>query len=448
MSSLQQYLNLYTAQRDLINKGCAMEALNGRRDEIFGQLSRTGLPTARTERYKYTDVETAFAPDYGLNLRRRATEADPYRAYRCAVPGLATQLRYVVNDTVAPARAGADVQPDGVEVLSFAEAEQRHPGLLARYYHQAAAREADGIALLNALLVQDGLLIRIPAGIKAATPVQIVNMQAAAVPLMSNRRIIIVAEPGSEAAVLFCDHAHGSQPSLTTQVTEAYVGEGARLALYSIEETNEQSHRFAHLSVEQQARSRTELFTVTLHGGLSCNRTDVRLSSPDASVAAYGTAIADAHETVDNNLLVDHAAPACTSDLLYKYVLGGHAVGAFAGKVLVREGAEKSLSEQTNANLCASSEARAFSQPMLEIYADDVKCNHGSTVGKLDDQALLYMRQRGIEESEARLLLQHAFVNDVLRRVEIVPLRERLSHLVEMRFRGRLSSCHGCDLCK
>ena len=138
----------------------------------------------------------------------------------------------------------------------------------------------------------------------------------------------------------------------------------------------------------------------------------------------------------------------CTSDMLYKYVLDGHSVGAFAGLVLVEKGAQKSLSQQTNANICAAPTARAFSQPMLEIYADDVKCNHGSTIGKLDESALFYMRQRGIPEREARLILQQAFVGDVLRHIELERLRERLVHLVEMRFRGELSACAGCKMCR
>lgn len=133
--------------------------------------------------------------------------------------------------------------------------------------------------------------------------------------------------------------------------------------------------------------------------------------------------------------------------MLYKYVLNEHSVGAFAGKVYVAPGAQQTASQQTNANLCVSPTARAFSQPMLEIYADDVKCNHGSSIGKLDETALFYMRQRGIPEVEARLLLQHAFINDVLRHVEIPHLHDRLSQLVELRFRGELSKCKGCHGC-
>ena len=165
-------------------------------------------------------------------------------------------------------------------------------------------------------------------------------------------------------------------------------------------------------------------------------------------MVARGVVVADGQQRVDNSLVVDHVAPSCTSDMLYKYVLDGHSVGAFAGLVLVEKGAQKSLSQQTNANICAAPTARAFSQPMLEIYADDVKCNHGSTIGKLDESALFYMRQRGIAEREARLILQQAFVGDVLRHIELERLRERLAHLVEMRFRGELSACAGCKMCR
>ena len=138
----------------------------------------------------------------------------------------------------------------------------------------------------------------------------------------------------------------------------------------------------------------------------------------------------------------------CTSTELYKYVLDDQAVGAFAGKVLVEHDAQKTSSQETNQNLCASKTARMYTQPMLEIYADDVKCAHGSTVGQLNDQALFYMQQRGISIKEAKLLLEFAFINEVIDKMELIPLRDRLHYLVEQRFRGQLSKCAGCRLCK
>lgn len=207
------------------------------------------------------------------------------------------------------------------------------------------------------------------------------------------------------------------------------------------------THNRLKLEVEQHAESRFNLVDVTLKTGEAVCDLHVRLVGKGATTALAGAIIADGEQHVEKRVLIEHIAEGCTSDMLYKQVLSGKSFGLVHGKVLVQPGAQKSASEQTLANLCVSEESRALSQPMLEIYADDVKCNHGSTIGKLDEAALFYMRQRGIPEIEARLLLQHAFVNDVLERIPVQDLRERLSHLVEHRFRGELKACNGCSLC-
>lgn len=201
------------------------------------------------------------------------------------------------------------------------------------------------------------------------------------------------------------------------------------------------------LDVEQQAGSHLNLVSLVLKTGRCNVDLHVQLVGEGAITALAGAVIADGEQDVAQRILVEHVVGGCTSDMLYKQVLSGKSTGLVHGKVLVRPDAQKTASEQTLANLCVSAEARALSQPMLEIYADDVKCNHGSTIGKLDETALFYMRQRGIPEVEARLLLQHAFVNDVLQRIPSEELRNRLSHLVEHRFRGELKACHGCTLC-
>lgn len=446
MESERQYIDLFRAGRQLLEaNSCA--PLNACREKAADLLGKHGLPGPKDERYKYTDVQAAFAPDFGLNLKRVPFSSDPYKAFHCNVTGLSTYLVYVVNDMVCPLRGGMGLPP-GVKVLSFREAEREMPGFIGKFYNNAASRHYDGVTALNTLLAQDGLLVYLPEGADLGSPLQIVNVSSAAVDMMSNRRVLVVAGAGAKASLLFCDHADGGRRFLTTQVTEAYLGEGAAVDFYFIEETNTGNARFSNAYMELQRGSRAACNGITLHNGLTCNRVDVRLEGEGAQASMAGVAIADGSEHVDNNVLVEHGALSCTSDMLYKYVLDGQAVGAFAGKVLVREGAQKAASQQTNANLCVSPEARAYSQPMLEIYADDVKCNHGSTVGKLDENALFYMRQRGVEEKEARLLLQHAFVNDVLQRVGVERLRDRLSFLVEQRFRGELSRCKGCKMCK
>lgn len=444
MSSHQQYLDLFRTHRSLLEENsCA--AMNARRAAAAVRLEASGLPDTRVERYKYCDAFAAFAPDYGLNLSRAVSAADPGTRYRCQVPNLSTAVYFVENDVAIP--AAEHTAPEGVSVVPFRLATGENRQFIEEYYDKLASASGDGVTALNTLLAQDGWLVRIAPGARPKHPVQIVNVSSARAALMSNRRLLVVAGAGSEATLLLCDHAEGKTAYLTTQVTEVFVGDGAALHLYGIEETGAKNTRFSQLYVRQEGNSRVISNNITLTCGLTRNMSDVCLAEPYAEVVMNGAVIADAAQRVDNNILVDHSAEHCSSNLLYKSVLDGSAVGAFAGRVLVREGAQHTASEQTNAYLCASAEARAFSQPMLEIYADDVKCNHGSTIGKLDETALFYMRQRGIPEGEAQILLRHAFVNDVLRRIDNEHLRERLSRLVELRFRGGAAHCSDCGMC-
>ena len=298
------------------------------------------------------------------------------------------------------------------------------------------------------MLAQDGLFIYVPKHVKVDRTIQVINILRADVELMVNRRVLLVLEEGAELKLLFCDHAADNRQFLTTQVIEAYVGEGAQLELNCLEETHLKNTRVSNVYIDQQANSRVNHNVITLHNGITRNRLDLVFKGEGAECHCNGCVIADKDQHVDNNTLIDHRVPHCTSNELYKYVLDDNAVGAFAGRVLVRQEAQKTVSQETNQNLCATKTAHMFTQPMLEIYADDVKCAHGSTVGQLNSDALFYMQQRGISKREGKLLLQFAFVNEVIDKMELAPLRDRLHHLVEKRFRGELNKCEGCQLCK
>ena len=319
---------------------------------------------------------------------------------------------------------------------------------MADHYAQLAHADEDGITALNTMLAQDGLLVYVKRGVKVDRTIQVINILRSDVPLMVNRRVLIVMEEGAEAKLLFCDHAADDREFLATQVIEAYVGRNASLDLYCMEETHYKNTRVSNVYIEQQADSRVNHNVITLHNGTTRNRLDVLLKGEGAECWCNGCVIADKAQHIDNNTLIDHQVPHCTSHELYKYVLDDKSTGAFAGRVLVRHGAQKTVSEERNQNLCATKEARMYTQPMLEIYADDVKCSHGSTVGQLKDAALFYMRQRGISEKEAKLLLEFAFINEVIDQIKLEPLRDRLHYLVEKRFRGELTKCEGCKMCK
>ena len=451
MQSEQQYIELYEQARELICSH-APEAMNAVRDEAFEDFRRQGFPSKKVERYKYTDMQKLFAPDYGVNLNRLQIPVDPYETFRCDVPNLSTSLYFVINDSFFKDDKPKGHLPERVIIGSLRD----NPELVAKYYAKQAKTSDDAVTALNTLLAQDGLFVYVPKNIKVDRAIQVINILKATpqnaqrqVPdLMVNRRVLIILEEGAELKMLFCDHTADDRNFLATQVIEAYVGENASLDLYCLEETHYKNVRVSNVYIDQQANSRVNHNVITLHNGITRNKLDLTLSGEGAECQCYGCVIADKQQHVDNNTLITHKVPHCTSNELYKYVLDDQSTGAFAGRVLVEHGAQKTSSQMTNQNLTATKEARMYTQPMLEIYADDVKCAHGSTVGQLNDAALFYMRQRGISLEEAKLLLQNAFINEVIDHMQLEPLRDRLHYLVEKRFRGELNKCAGCRLCK
>jgi Fe-S cluster assembly protein SufD len=438
------------------------DVMNAVRDEAFKRFASVGFPTRKVERYKYTDLQKLFEPDYGLNLNRLTIPVDPYKTSSCDVPNLSTSLYFVVNDHFySQAQPNAHL-PEGVVIGSLREF------ATTPYYNRLAGKDGDAVTDLNTMLAQDGLYVYVPKNVKVDRAIQVINIlktpfkspclggQQEPSPkqerqegsLMVNRRVLIVLEEGAEIKLLFCDHAADDRNFLTTQVVEVFAGENSSLDIYELEETHEKNKRFSNLYVDQKSYSNVLHDSITLYNGSTRNMADFNLNGQGAEVHSYGCAIADSSQHIDNNTLISHNVPNCQSDQLYKYVLDDKAVGAFAGRILVKKDAQKTVSQETNSNLCVSKEARMFTQQMLEIYADDVKCSHGSTVGQLDEMALFYMRQRGISEAEARRLLQNAFCSQAIEQIRLEPLRDRLHMLVDKRFRGELNKCGGCKGCK
>ena len=441
MGGEKQYIELYEECREMIHKHSS-DVMNAERDEAFCRFKAQGFPSKKVERYKYTDMQKLFEPDYGLNLNRLQIPVNPYDAFRCDVPNLSTSLYFVVNDMLYHDEKPKGHLPEGVIIGSLKDFATND------YYNHLAGKANDATTDLNTMLAQDGLYVYVPKNVKVERAIQVINILRSDVDLMVSRRVLIILEEGAEIKMLFCDHAADDRHFLATQVIEAYVGVNASLDLYCLEETHAKNVRISNVYIDQQANSHVNHHVITLHNGVTRNKLDLTLSGEGAECQCNGCVIADKQQHVDNNTLIIHQASHCTSNERYKYVLDDKATGAFAGRVLVEHGAQKTVSQMTNQNLTATKEARMYTQPMLEIYADDVKCAHGSTVGQLNDAALFYMRQRGISLKEAKMLLQNAFINEVIDQMNLEPLRNRLHHLVEKRFRGELNKCEGCKLCK
>ena len=404
MSAERQYIDFYQEVRQTIaSRSCA--EMNAQREAAFEVFSAKGFPSQKVERYRYVKVDADFSPNYGIALTPLAGPLPPY-CFRMA-----------------------------------------DAALHARVLYNKVADAADSIVALNTMLCVDTLVVHVPRGVKVEHPIQISNILKGEQDTMVSRRILVVMEEMAEADIIITDRAASQNSFLTNQVVEVVMADDSQLSLYEVEETHLMCTRYSSVFVQQGRNSRLHHSSLTLFNGHTRNRLDVLLQGEGSEVTANGCIIADKMQRVDNNTLIDHQVSNCRSDELYKYILDDSAVGAFAGRVLVRQGAQKTVSKETNANLCATRTARMYTQPMLEIYADDVKCSHGSTVGQMDEAALFYMRQRGIDEAEARMLLKAAFITEVIESIPLESLRDRLHVLVDKRLRGELSKCEGCKLC-
>lgn len=357
---------------------------------------------------------------------------------------MSTLLGVVVNDEFHPSRTLESGVPEGVTFTSLRRAAVEFPDMVERCYGSLAPLSDPAVAL-NTLLVQDGVFVHIAAGTVVDRPLQLVNIFSAPTPLMAPRRVLVVVERGASAKLLVCDHTQDSSMQyLSNEVTEIILHPDARLDYYAIEESSPATVRHGNLYCRQDAGSRLSAGTVTLTCGTTRNDFSLDLAGTGAECRLAGMVIGSRRMHADNSVQLRHLAPRCRSNQLFKYVLDGESQGAFGGRILVTPEAPFTDAAQTDRNLLASPAARMHAKPQLEIYNDDVKCSHGATTGQLDQEALFYMRTRGIPEAEARNMLMQAFMADVIDSVAMEELRDRLRHLVDRRFAGADMGCSDC----
>lgn len=442
MNALQQYIDLYTEHRQAVEAN-SPAALNAHRPAALAALTDARLPRKGQDDYEATDLEAVFAPDYGVNLGRVDFDINTTEVFHCDVPNLSTCLYFNYNDMF---HASTTVRPQagGVVVESLRQAALNHPDVLQKYY-ATVADVAEPTVALNTLLAQDGVLVYVPDGVTAPRPIQLVNIISTNMPLMAVRRVLVVMGENAKAQLLVCDHSQSaSSQCLTLQVVEVVAGAGSTLDYYDMEESNASTHRVSTIAVRQERDSNVLVDGITLLNGMTRNNYIVDVDGEHATTQLLGMTIASGSQHVDTHTLIRHNAPRCNSNEMFKYVLGDTAVGAFSGKILVNPDCPRVEAYQGNRNICASPEAKMYTKPQLEIYTDDVKCSHGTTIGQLDEDAMFYMQARGISRETARTMLMQAFMSDVVDAVRLDILRDRLHHLVEKRFAGSLATCADC----
>ncbi len=443
-NSLQQYLDLYDGHRATFEEGSA-PALNAHRGEARKLLESMELPAPGTENYEHTDLNTLLAPDYALNPGRVAMPVNPAESFSCRVPNMSTALYFLLNDGFASSDLAARQLPEGVICGSLRSVMREHPEL-GRYYGSAADLH-NPLTALNTLLAQDGWILYVPDGVKVEKPLQLVSILQSPMPLMAPRRILVVLGDEAEAKVLVCDHTQNrEQDYLALTTVELICSRGARLDYYDLEESSPRTTRLWTLYATMEEDADLLVDGITLNNGTTRNEYYVSMSGENCTLQLLGMGIEDADRSVDTYSLIRHLKPRCKSNELFKFTVDDEARGAFCGRIYVAPGAVKTEAYQANRNVLGSDRARVYSKPQLEIYNDDVKCSHGTAIGRFDEKQIFYMLTRGLSPEQAETLLKQAFMADVIAGVRLEPLRDRLTHLVEMRFsqEGVSADCAAC----
>jgi Fe-S cluster assembly protein SufD len=437
-----KYTAHYSEVKEQLFEGSS-DILNAKRKEAFQNFVMQGIPTRKNENYKYTNLNPAFLPNFQFIHKKEEKKADFNEVFRCDVPQLNTNLALVFNGWFYKNDGETGDLPEGVILDSLDSISKERPELLEKYASLAKVDE-DALVALNTAFAKDGFFLYVPKNVVVESPIQIINLLQSEKDTFATQRNFILLEEGAKVQVLVCDHTLNLNQYLSNSVTEVFAGNNSEIELYSLQNQHNKATTLNSVFVEQQRDSRVTTHTASLHGGLIRNNLKVTLNGENAQANMYGMAFMDKKQHVDNFTQVIHAKPHCESNQVYKNVLNDYSSGAFSGRIHVLRDAQKTNAFQRNNNLLLTDNANMQTKPQLIIDADDVKCSHGATVGQIDEEALFYLRARGINEDQARLMMMNAFAHEVVKEIKLEPLRDRIDELVEKRLQGEVARCHDC----
>ncbi len=392
-----------------------------------------GFPTRKDEDWKYTGLEPILSVPFQAATAGSGhwVSADMIEAVAVDLGG--PRLVFVNGNFVAELSRLTEL-PDGAEVSSFAAVLAAGPQRLEPFFLHAPG-EHHAFAAFNDALAEDGAFIHLAPGTTVAEPIHLVFLSdSGGSPLMSSPRSVIMAESGSRATIVETYAGIAGEVYCTNAVTEVVLAEDAVIEHYKVQNESVSAFHLALLDVKQGRNSQFSSRTVMLGSAIARHEVRALLRGMGAETNLDGIYLPQGDQLHDNTIFVDHVATNCTSHQLYKGVLDGRGHGVFNGHIMVRPGADGTDANQNNKNLILSERAEVDTRPRLEIYTDDVKCTHGAAVGQLDEEALLYLRARGIPLEEARGLLIYAFVQEMVDRIELDPLRAQIESLVAGRF--------------
>jgi Fe-S cluster assembly protein SufD len=424
VSSVAERTDALLAEHARFTRGRGVSApawLRDLRERGASRFAALGFPSVRQEEWRFTNVAPIASTPFRLAEKTPTNAAE--LTTRVRVPQSAARI-VILNGHFAPELSSLDKLPRGLVAGSLANAiahnrpEVAHLGQMA-WEHQP-------FVSLNTAFLEDGAFIAIAQNTVVADPVHVIVINGGAGKTMAHPRTLIVAGASSEVRIAQTFLGAAGESHFTNMVTEVSVGENANVDLYTDQRETDTAYHIAAMHIQLQRNATLRSRAVTLGGRLVRNDIVAVLGGEGAHVALDGIYLVDGDRLADTHTTIDHAMPHCTSHELYKGILDGKARAVFNGRIIVREDAQKTDAKQTNRALLLSDEALINSNPQLEIFADDVKCTHGAAIGQLDEEAMFYLRARGLTERDARYMLIHAYAGEVLAGITVEPLRQQL----------------------
>ena len=420
--------------------GNAGSAIHKVRRNAIEKFSTLGFPTTHLEDWKYTSVEPFLKNDFQIFYREKKSSAKISRDQFC-IPGLKCNRLVFINGFFSEDHSEITGEHPAIVIQNLAEAGKQFPEVFEKHFAQHSSFERDGFNAINTAFAMDGAFIMVPDNSEVKTPIHLIYVtDATGANVFSQPRNLILIGKNSKVSIIESYHALGANYSFSNVVEEIIVEDNAEIDYYKIQNlsgyTSRESgndHHVATTQVNLSRDSRYTVFTVSLSGEFIRNNMNIVLGAENSEGTMYGLYLPKGNELIDNHTLVDHAFPNCRSNELYKGVMDEQSKAVFNGRIIVRKDAQKTNAFQSNKNILLSDAATVNTKPQLEIFADDVKCSHGATSGQLDEEAMFYLKSRGLSDAQAKAMLTLAFVEEVISYVKIDALRLHLEDLIEKR---------------
>lgn len=430
MNTLDNIQQQYHALQSVTDKS-ASGALVPIEQQAFESFKKLGIPTSKNEEWKYTRISSVFNKEFGLTSSTPlgASDIDSVR-----LPGFETanELVFINGIYMEPL---SSVRSSSLVIMPLQQAaNSEYADTISKHLGHSGKYIRDGIHAMNTAFVQQGLFIHVKKGKIVDQPLYIYNItDSRASNVLSQPRTLIYVAENAQVQIVETYATLGSEESFTNQVMEVVVEQHARVEYYKIQNDASGNSQVNTSHFRQVGKSFVHTVTITLNGGIVRNNLNIAMAADHSEAHLYGLYFLKGNTHADNHTVVDNIRPHCLSNELYKGIVDEHATAVFNGKIYVQPLAQKTNAFQSNKNILLSDSATVNTKPQLEIYADDVKCSHGCTVGQLDEEGMFYLRSRGISENTARSLLVHAFAVDVLEHIRPAPIRSYVEALIAER---------------